>query len=142
MKNIKTIFTFLIAAVLFVSCEEYEDYDSDITTVGFTKMSTNINRIPEGGSKEEPVNLFVSDVSNTDRTFTIIEIPVESDPAAPENYSYPSTVIIPAGTRSIDIPVTAVDVSISPDTRTFFTLAVKDGAGFTTGGRVTIGLKN
>ena len=142
MKNIKTILTFLIAAVLFVSCEEYEDYDSDITTVGFTKVSTNINRIPEGGTLEQPVNLFVSDVSTVDRTFTIVDLPAETSPTAPDNYSFPSTVIVPAGVRSIEVPVTAIDNSISPDTRTFFVLAVQDGAGYTTGGRITIGLKN
>ena len=142
MKNIKTIIAFLFTAVLIVSCETYEDYDSEATVVGFTKNSSNINRVPEGGTAEGTVTLYVSDVSNADRTFTLVDLPADEFPTATDNYEYPSSVTIPAGVREIEVTVTAIDNSISPDDRTFFILAVQEGEGYITGGQVKIGLKN
>lgn len=142
MKNIKFIFTLFIAATLLSSCEKYEDYETEATVVGFTKQSININRIPEGGTKEEPVTLFASNVADVDRTFNLIALEADTDPTAPENYSFPSTVVVPAGTREVEIIVTAIDVSISPTDRTFFVLAVQAGDDYLAGGRVLIGLRN
>ncbi|WP_313111677.1 hypothetical protein [Aequorivita sediminis] len=142
MKNIKTIIAFLFTTVLLVSCETYEDYDSEATVVGFTKNSSNINRVPEGGTKEGTVTLYVSDVSNADRTFTLVDLPADEFPTATDNYEYPSSVTIPAGVREIEVTVTAIDNSISPDDRTFFILAVQAGEGYVAGGQVLIGLKN
>lgn len=142
MKNIKLIFTFFIAAVLLVSCEKYEDYDSEATVVGFTKQSININRIPEGGTKDEVVSLFASNVSGVDRTFTLTDLPAEVSPTATNNYSYPATVVVPAGTREINVTITGIDNSISPTDRTFFVLAVQAGDDYLSGGRVLVGLRN
>ena len=142
MKNIKLIFSLFIAAVLLVSCETYDDYETEATVVGFTKQSININRVPEGGTKEEVVSLFASSISDVDRTFALIDLPAANNPAARENYSYPATVVVPAGTREIVVTVTAIDVSISPTDRSFFVLAVQGGDDYISGGQVLFGLRN
>jgi hypothetical protein len=142
MKNITLIFTLFIATALLVSCETYEDYDSEATVVGFTKQSININRIPEGGTAEEVVTIFASDVATVDRTFALIDLPAETNPTATDNYSYPATVLVPAGTREVEVTITAIDNSISPTDRSFFVLAVKAGDGYLSGGRVLVGLRN
>ncbi len=146
MKKIKFLILILTLAVVAVSCESYDDYDTPRETIaGFISASKNINRIPEGGTKTETLDIFVSSASSEERTFTIEVVPVpnpeENIPTDPENYTFDSTVTIPANERSGSISVTGIDVSIS-DVRTFFQLAVKAENDVVSGGKVLIGLKN
>ena len=141
MKKLNILFTILALAAFTVSCETYDDYDTDReTVVGFTTASKNINNVPEGGTKSTTVDLFISDVSSVDRTFSI-ELVDDLTDTAPENYTYDATVTFLADTREASITVTAVDVTIT-DERTFFGLAVKAENGAVSGGRTSVGLKN
>ncbi|QQX75408.1 MULTISPECIES: hypothetical protein [Aequorivita] len=141
MKRVNILIVILTIAIIAVSCETYDDYNTDRkTVVGFVTPNKNIS-VPEGGSKTDSVKVFVSDLSSSDRTFTVITIPVDTLPTAPENYTFESTVTIPANTRETMFGVTAVDNSID-DTRRFFRLAIQGEADVVSGGRALIGVKN
>lgn len=146
MKKLKFITLILTIALVAVSCETYDDYDTNReTVVGFTKSSQNINGIPEGGEKSVTLDVFASDLSNNDRTFTVISIPIANPevdiPTADENYTFDTSVIIPANERMGSITVTGVDVSITNE-RSFFMLAIKGTENNVSGGQIKIGLKN
>ncbi len=146
MKNIKFLFLILAVAVVSVSCETYDDYETPRdTVVGFTLSTKNINRIPEGGTKSETVTVFASDVSSAARTYNVVVVPILDPeinvPTAPENYTFDSTVTIPANERIGEITVTGIDVTVS-DERTYFQLAIEGGSDVVSGGEILIGLKN
>ncbi|OAD90054.1 hypothetical protein A7A78_07500 [Aequorivita soesokkakensis] len=142
MKKVNILIVILTIALVAVSCETYDDYNTDRTTVvGFTTATKNINNIPEGGTKSETVNLFVSDLSSADRTYTVIQVPLDSMETASENYTYDATVTFPANTREASIVVTAIDNSIT-DERNFFKLAIQGGPDVVSGGLVLVGVKN
>jgi hypothetical protein len=112
MKNLKYLITILAVAVIAVSCETYDDYDTERSTViGFTTLVGGPNAIvPAGGSLDKQINVFVSDVSNTERSFNVI-INAELTEIGPENYSL-SPMIIPANERSAVYTVTFTDVNL------------------------------
>lgn len=142
MKKVNILIVILTIAIVAVSCETYDDYNTDRkTVVGFTTATKNINNIPEGGTKSTTVDLFVSDLSSADRTFTIVAIPADSLATAPENYTFDSTVTFPANERSASIEVIAVDNSITEE-RAFFKLAVEGSTDIVSGGIVLMGVKN
>lgn len=145
MKNIKYLILFLSVAIFTVSCETYDDYDSDrVPVIGFTKKNQNINNISAGTPKSVELEVFISEVAANDRTFNIITIPIDNtveyppvlDPA---NYEFDATVTIPANERSAMITVTGINVSLT-DERTYFRLAVEPSDEIASGGRVTVGL--
>lgn len=128
-------------AIVAISCETYDDYNEDRkTVVGFVTTTKNLT-VPEGQSKTDSVQLFISDISSSPRTFTVITVPVDTLPTAPENYTFESTVTFPANTREVKFGFTAIDNSID-DTRRFFRLAIQGESDVVSGGRTLIGLKN
>lgn len=146
MKNIKFLILTLTIALVAVSCERYDDYDTDRETIiGFVKKSQNINGVPEGGTKEQVLEVFVSDVANTNRSFDIVVVPIPdpetNPPTGSENYTFEASVTIPANERIGMMTFTAVDVSLTRD-RSFVMLSIKEGSGYIAGGTVTVGLKN
>ncbi|MCB0464329.1 MAG: hypothetical protein KDC78_01460 [Aequorivita sp.] len=145
MKKLNILITFLSIAILAVSCETYDDYNTERKTVaGFNLPTKNINNIPEGGSKSSTIDIFVSDLSTVDRTFTIEDMVSTSDefPAtAPDNYTFDSTVVVPAGERFGTITVTGEDNSIT-DERSYFILKVQASTDVVSGGTVLVGLRN
>lgn len=147
MKNIKFLILFLAMGALTISCETYDDYDKDRPTVaGFTIANKNIRGIPTGGQKSEVMTVFVSDVSSAARTLKIISVPVpnpdENPPASPANYSFDSTVTIPANEREGTVTITGIDGdgTLSSD-RTFFRLEVEGGDDIVSGGKLTVGIQ-
>jgi len=146
MKKLKFITLFLTIALVAVSCESYDDYDTDRDTVaGFTKKTQNINSIPQDGEKSTTVDVFASDVKSFERTFSVVIVPVtnpeENTPTAENNYRYDATVTIPANERLGTLTVTGVDNSLTSD-RTFFMLSIQGGDDVVSGGTIMIGLKN
>ncbi len=141
MKKVNIFLVILAIALVAVSCETYDDYNTERkTTVGFVTLTKNLS-VPEGGTKTDSIKLFVSDLSTSARTFTVITVPVDTLPTAPENYSFESTVTVPANKREVNFGVTAIDNSID-DTRRFFKLAIQGEADVVSGGRALIGVKN
>ncbi len=144
MKKNNIIFslTAIFALVFMTACETYDDYDTDRTSVvGFIKATENINNIPEGGTKSTTLQLFVSDVSSSDRTFSIVTAPVDTLATGSDNYIFDSTVTFLANERTASIEVTGVDNSIT-DERSFFRLIVEGSSDVVSGGRILMGLRN
>lgn len=149
MKKINLLFTFVVLALVMVSCESYDDYNTDRkTVVGFSVPSKNINNIPEGGEKTTTLDIVTSDLASVDRTFKIITIPALLDDSNPpfvetnsENYTFDATVTIPANTREGSITVTGIGNSIQDERGEFFSLAVEGGGNVVSGGRTTIKIK-
>ncbi len=151
MKKINIIITLIVLAFVVVSCETYDDYNTDRKTViGFTSESDNINNIPEGGERTRTFTdaLFVSDISDVDREFKVMVIPTilpEAEPPAtatnPENYIFESTVTIPANSRRGDFTVTGIDNSIEDERGEYFSVAIEGGGDIVSGGRFTIRLR-
>lgn len=146
MKKLKFITLILTIALVAVSCETYDDYDTNRDTVaGFTKKSQNINSIPQDGEKSTDVDVFASDVKSFERTFTVINVPVinpeENTPTAEDNYTFETSVTIPANERMGSLVVTGIDNSLTSE-RTFFMLSIQGGPDVVSGGTIMIGLKN
>ena len=146
MKKINILIVILTLAIVAVSCETYDDYNTDRkSVVGFSDPSKNINGVPEGGTKSSFANVFISDVSNVDRTFSVIVVPVKdpltNPPTATDNYTFDSTVVIPANTRRGIVNITAIDVSIT-SVRSYFALAIEGDTDIVSGGIVLVGVKN
>ena len=151
MKKISIILTLAVLALTTVSCETYDDYNEDRkTVVGFNKASDNLNNIPEGGETTRTFNnvIFVSDVASVDREFNIVVVPTilpESEPPStatnPENYSFESTVTIPANTRKGSITITGIDNSIEDERGEYFTIAIEGGGNVVSGGKYTVRLR-
>lgn len=151
MKKINIIITFVVLALSVVSCETYDDYNTDRNTVvGFINSSDNINNIPEGGERLRTFNdvLFASDIADVDREFKVVVIPTilpEAVPPAtdtnPENYTFEATVIIPANSQRGSFTVTGIDNSIEDERGEYFTVAIEGGGDVASGGRFTIRLR-
>lgn len=142
MKKVNILIVILTIALVAVSCETYDDYNTERkTVVGFTVATKNINGVPEGGTKSTTVDLFVSDLSSADRTYTVISQPVDSLGTAAENYTFDPSVTFLANTRVATIEVVAVDNSITEE-RSFFKLAIQGGEDVVSGGVVVVGIRN
>lgn len=149
MKKLKYITLILTIALVSASCESYDDYPEDRPSyVGFARLNMNINGVGDTGStKTAEVELFISDASTSDRTFTITDVeiddPEDFPPTDRENFDYETSVTIPAGERKGVLTVTGINTTLSSN-RTFFRLSIVDdnpsvllGAAST----ITIGLR-
>ena len=146
MKNIKFLILILAVAVVSVSCETYDDYDTDrLPAVGFTAKNKNINSIRPGTEKSTTIDVFASDVSTSDRTFDVITVPIldteTNPPAAAENFSFDSTVTIPANTRVGTMTITGIGVSLPSGERVYFKLAIDSDPSVVAGGQILIALR-
>ena len=151
MKKINLLITLAVILLTAVSCETYDDFDADRkTVVGFNKDSDNINNIPEGGERTRTFNdvIFASDMVDYDREFTVEVIqtllPEAIPPATatnPENYTFESTVVIPANSRRASFTATGIDVSIEDERGEYFSVQIKGGGNVVSGGKFTIRLK-
>lgn len=116
MKNIKIIITVLAVALFAVSCETYDDYDTRTTVVAFTTpVGGSSAVVPVGGTLVKEINVFVSDVSNSERTFNVV-VDTEASEVGPENYSF-GTMTIPANLREGIFSVTFTDVNLTSDSQ-------------------------
>ena len=141
MKKVNILTVILAIALIAVSCESYDDYNTDRkTVVGFVTLTKNIS-VPEGGSKSDSVKVYVSDLSNSARTFSVTTLALDSLETAAENYTYDSTVTFPANTSEAYVHVTAIDNSIT-DERNYFQLVIEGDANTVSGGRSLIGVRN
>lgn len=143
MKNIKFLTIILGLALFTVSCDKYDNYSaSERPVVGFP-ANKNINNVPAGGERDVEVTVFSSTVSSADRTFNVVVVPIEDvdtyPPSAAENYSYDSTVTIPANEREGVLTVTGKNVSLTSD-RTYFKLVLEENPSFIQGSPIFIGL--
>jgi|26BtaG_2_1085354.scaffolds.fasta_scaffold00025_9 hypothetical protein len=146
MKKIKFLILFLAVAVVGVSCETYDDYDTNrLPAVGFTAKNKNINSIPQGGQKSTTIDVFASDVSDSDRTFDVITVPIEdtvtNPPTTEENYEFDRTVTIPANSRVGTMTVTGIGNTLPSGERVYFKLAIDSDPSVVAGGQILIALR-
>lgn len=146
MKNIKFLILIMTFAFVATSCDKYDDYDADrVPVVGFTAKVKNINGIKPGTEKSTTIDVFASDISSEDRVFEITDVeidnPDEFPPTARENYSYDTTVTIPAGERIGTIEVIGKNTTDITSKREYFRLKVKNVSGVAAGGEVNVGLR-
>jgi hypothetical protein len=135
MEKIKIFFTVIAIVIVTSACESYDEYDTDRATIaGFTLTNTNF-KIPSGGTRDKEITIFVSDVANSDRTFTVSVVSEDTEVAA-ENYTFNPTVVIPANERSTDFTLTGIDVSLTEE-KLPLTLKIDATNGVVSGGRLT-----
>ena len=134
-------------AVITTSCESYDDYDTDRTTiVGFTRQNMNINGVGDTGStKSAEVEVYVSDISTSDRAFNITHIEIDDTEAFPptdrENFDYDQTVTIPAGKSVGSFTVTGINHTLTSE-RKYFRLTIEPDPNLIIGApTITIGLR-
>lgn len=137
MKIINIILTLVVIAVVSVSCETYDDYNTDRTTVvGFPANNISI-RVPENGTKDsDPIEVYASDVSSVDRTYKVVVVNDLTD-ASSENYSFDANVTIPAGSRQAFLIVTGIDTSLT-NTNSTLALEIEGGPEVVSGGRIRV----
>lgn len=122
MKKINIIIAVVTLALFGVACETYDDYNTDRKTVvrfhqvvpreGNTE-DHKITVIP-GGSDLRLVEVFTSDESDVDRTFNVILVDSLTTVAS-ENYSFNSTITVPAHERRALLTFNVTDVSLTDD---------------------------
>lgn len=142
MKNIKLIITILAVALFAVSCETYDDYDTERTTVvGFTTLVGGPNAVvPAGGTLVKEVNVFVSDVSSSERSFNVV-VDQEVTVIGSENYTF-GTMTIPANERTGIFSVTFTDVNLTSDPQPFRLKFDNSTPDYISGNRITIQVRN
>lgn len=125
----------IIALVIMASCESYDDYDtSRPIVIGFSSDATNI-KVPNGGTRDRDVDIFISEAANVDRTFAV-SIVEDLTEVAPENYSFDPTVVILANERVATFTITGIDVSLTEE-KLPLTLKVEPVNGILSGSTVT-----
>lgn len=117
MKNIKRLFTVLMLAVIAVSCETYDDIPDANPIIGFTTGESIITIRVGETTGVATVSLFITDVSDSDRTFTLSVVP-DGTELTTASYSFEPTVVIAAGERQASFEFTAIDVDLTDETKT------------------------
>lgn len=136
MKKLSIIITIITLAFTAVSCETYDDYDTNRpVNIGFPTPTQNI-KVPNGGTKDKELEVFISEPANVDRSFNI-EVVADKTEVAAENYSLPATVVIPANERRGYFIVTGIDVSLT-DEKLPLVLKIAATPEVYSGGQVTI----
>jgi hypothetical protein len=124
MKKIYIVLVLIFTVCSFNSCETYDEYNADRPTIiRFTLggvLPLTINAANPTRSFDIPY--FVSDATNSDRTFEIVVV-ADMTEVASENFTFPSSIVLPAGENRGTVRFTAMDVSLTnealPVTLTF-----------------------
>jgi|AntRauMFilla1563_2_1112583.scaffolds.fasta_scaffold00037_11 hypothetical protein len=138
MKHISRLIVLLLLTSPFISCDDYEDFEQDRdTAVGFSRVvgSSNVNLAP-GNSREKKAIVFVSDVSNSERSFGI-EIDTALNKITTDNFTFDAQVVIPANERTAEITITVTNNSL-PEESERIVLKIVDSPNYVTGGRATL----
>jgi len=140
MKNIKFILTLFILAVTFQSCESYDDFPEEReAVVGFTSATSSITVSAGQMTAEKELDIFVSDLSSSDRTFNVVVVE-EGSEVASENYSFDGAVTFLANERNAILVFTAIDNSLMSEPQPLI-LAFEFSDSYASGGRITLNIK-
>tara|TARA_R100001369_G_C3326269_1_gene169826 strand:- start:2874 stop:3296 length:423 start_codon:yes stop_codon:yes gene_type:complete len=140
MKKLNIIFAILTLTVFTVSCEtNFDDYDTPRETIiGFSRGSATVT-VPNGGESSRDLDIFISDVASTDRTFNVVVDPSETN-LPNESYDFESTVTIPANERFGVIVITGYDISL-PEEDGIVTLQLESSAEYISGRPTVVTIK-
>lgn len=138
MKNLKYIITILAIAIVAVSCETYDDYDEErLAVVGLTTAVGGPNAIvPVGGTIDKEINVYVSDVSSVERSFSIA-IDDEVTELGSESYTF-GNAVIPANQRTGILTVTFSDVNLTSAFQPVRFKVDSSSGAFVSGSEITI----
>ena len=141
MKKTYIILTLFIAAVFATSCEtSWNEFETDRgDTLGFTFPGLEMG-LNEGQTIEFPANYFVTSVSSEDRAFDLEVVESESEMTS-DNYSFDSSIVVPAGERSGTMFFTLTNNSL-PDEYTSLVVQFLPTASVTSGKRAIFSLKS
>ncbi len=124
MKKYNILITILALFVFAVSCETYDDYNTDRPTYirfdnviprpGVTPVDNANVKLNPGDTTRRILQAFISDVSNVDRTFNVV-IDQEANQINPENFSFDPTITIPANQRRVTTNIYFENVSFPED---------------------------
>ncbi len=143
MRNFKIIAITLIISTFIISCDDFKDFESERdSVVGITGVIGAAPAIvlPPGGTATREIGVFVSDVVSTDRSFNVVVIAEGSEVGA-ENYSFDSTVTIPANERRGSFFFTGTDVSLTGDPTPVILAIDNADPSYVSGARVTLTLR-
>ena len=117
MKKTYIILTLFLAALFVSSCStNFDDYDSE-RPVGIRWMTAESAPLvvtpATGPTVTTEVEYWISGVSSSDRTFNVVIEP-ETD-LAPENYSFPTSFVVPANQDRGTLTFTGTDVSLTDE---------------------------
>lgn len=106
---------------MLVGCEDesFTENQTSKTFVSFVDMPLPVD-VPEGDSKTIEAKIIAGNTSNQDRVISLQAITAENSPAAAsakttadaDEYSFPATVTIPAGSKEGVFQVTFTDVDL------------------------------
>jgi hypothetical protein len=129
----KNILKFLAISVLLSSCGDFEpvifDPDTGQTLVFFSSTTSALQVVVEDTGSVD-VKIGVNTLSSMDRTVTIAVNPSPTlTTAAAENYTVPTTVVIPAGEYFGVLTITGVDNSVetTPEIITINIVSIEGG---------------
>ncbi|MBV1924873.1 MAG: DUF4843 domain-containing protein [Flavobacteriaceae bacterium] len=113
MKNIYLILTVVLSSLLMTSCDvDHDNYDLDRGSLVNFVEALQIVIVPAGeNSTDLEIQFISSDIVATDRTFQVSVVSEETTIDA-ENYSFNSSVVMPANNNSATFTFTAIDVSL------------------------------
>lgn len=115
MKKIKYLLLVFAVTIVAVSCETYDDFDEDRSTVVGLQSAVggpNVN-VPSGGTIDKEINVYVSDIAATERSFAVT-VDSEITEVGSENYII-GNAIVPANQRTGTLIVTFNDVNLTTD---------------------------
>ena len=115
MKKTYIILTLFLAALFVTSCETYDDYEADRETiVGFT-FGTFATQMSPGQTIVFPIaQYYITTPSSADRTFQLAVVESLTGVTS-DNYSFDSTVVIPANEQVGSMTVTLINNSLPTD---------------------------
>lgn len=138
MKHILRLVFLLLLTSPFLSCDDYEDFEEDRdTVVGFSGVggSSNVNLNP-GASRDKTADVYVSDVSNSERSFGI-EIDAEVNEITSDNFTFDSQVVIPANERTGEITLTVTNNSLPVESQ-IIAIKIVDSPNYVTGENASV----
>lgn len=125
----KKIYHLLLGLVLatftFLSCENSLDLEK-FSYVTFESTTYNFG-VDIGGSNTRGIKIYTTDVTNSNRTFTVNVVSAGTT-ADPASYVIPPSVTVPAGSNEGTIEVTVSDINVSSSGETI-ELSFSDEAG-------------
>lgn len=128
----KNIFKLLLVSLIFTACEDveptiYNGTQDDPTLLSFASSSVNLP-VQRDGAGSVTLVLNSSTVSSVDRVYAL-DINEEDSTADPAIYTFPSTIIIPAGSYQGTAVVTAQDINVDENRETIvFSITDVQGA--------------
>lgn len=115
----------MFTVVMFMSCEDSLDLGK-LSYVTFESTTYNFG-VDIGGTNTREIKIYTSDVTNTNRIFTVNVVSAGTT-ADPGSYVIPPSVSVPSGSNEGTIEVTVSDINVSSAGETI-ELSFEDEAG-------------